>query len=101
MEPLLLLPALIVLIICAIVGGWFPSKKYVSMLLKWAEKNNYKIIKYKMKLPILSPFTFASNGQRVFLVTIELKEGKIKECWVCCGNWFFGNHSEEVKVKWI
>lgn len=69
---------------------------------QWAIRKNYKIIKCKICLINLGPFSYfgTSGGQSVFKIEAVSFDGKIRTGYARAGGFFFGLLRERVEVKW-
>lgn len=69
---------------------------------QWAIRNNYKIIKCKICLVNIGPFSYfgTSGGQSVFKIEILSDKNKTRTGYVRAGGFFFGLLRDRVEVKW-
>lgn len=68
----------------------------------WAARNNYKILKCKICLTNIGPFSYfgTSGGQSVFRLEAVNAEGNIRTGYARAGGFFFGLLRDRVEVKW-
>lgn len=69
---------------------------------QWAIRKNFKIIKCKICLINLGPFSYfgTSGGQSVFKIEAVSFDGKTRTGYARAGGFFFGLLRERVEVKW-
>ena len=46
-------------------------------------------------------FLTTSEGQMVYYVTVEDRDGRVRRARVHCGGWFLGMMSDHVDVEWV
>ena len=80
----------------------YHKKSGLKALQEWANKNGYKIIKSEYRWSRVGPYFWSagSRSYRIFLVTLETSDGKIKKGWVRLGGFILGLLSDKVEVKW-
>lgn len=69
---------------------------------QWAARNNYTVLKCKICLINLGPFSYfgTSGGQSVFRLEAVNSEGNIRTGYARAGGFFFGLLRDRVEVKW-
>ena len=69
---------------------------------QWAKSNGYKILKCKICLTNIGPFSYfgTSGGQSIFKIEAVNAEGTIKKGYARAGGYFFGLLRKRVEVKW-
>ena len=69
---------------------------------QWAIRNNYKMMKCKLCLTNIGPFSYfgTSGGQSIFKIEAVNNEGKLKKGYARAGGFFFGLLRKRVEVKW-
>ena len=92
---ILFVPALILLIFLHVLLA-----KY--RIHQWALRNQYKIIKCKLRLTNIGPFSYfgTSGGQYIFRIQGVDKQGDVKNGYARAGGFFFGLLRKRVEVKW-
>jgi hypothetical protein len=101
MDPLL--PILLIAGVAAFGGLmlWWHFSRSASLLDRWAERNGYRVLDREYRSFFKGPFFWTtSEGQTVYHVTVEDKEGRRRTGWVRCGGWFLGLLSDNVEVRW-
>lgn len=81
-----------------VVLTWGRPGKIIN---QWAEQNDFKLIRSKQAYFFKGPFTFSySEGQPVYRVTVEDKNGLTRSGWLRCGTWMMGTLSDNADVRW-
>ena len=88
---------LVFLIMIALHIAW---AKY--RIKQWAIRNSYKILKCKICLTNIGPFSYfgTSGGQSIFKIEAINNEGKVRKGYARAGGFFFGLVRKRVEVKW-
>jgi hypothetical protein len=80
---------------------WWRHARSNDLLERWAERNGYQIIRRQYRFLFRGPFFLTTaRGQAVYYVTVEDREGTVRNGWVRCGSWWFGLLSDQAQVQW-
>jgi hypothetical protein len=70
------------------------------LINEWAERNNVKILKLKVRRFRKGPFFLTSSQEQVvYYATIEDK-GQIRNAYIRCGGYWSGMASNRIEVKY-
>lgn len=69
---------------------------------QWATRNKFKMIKCKLCLVDIGPFSYfgTSGGQSIFKIEVMNEQGEIRKGYARAGGFFFGLLRKRVEVKW-
>lgn len=69
---------------------------------QWALRKNYKLLKCKICLLNIGPFSYfgTSGGQSVFRIEVIDSEKNVRTGYARAGGFFFGLLRDRVEVKW-
>lgn len=72
-----------------------------NILQQWADKNGYQLIEAKYAYFFKGPFFWTSSkNQSVYRVQVRDETGGIRNGWVRCGSWLWGDWSNQTQVRW-
>jgi hypothetical protein len=88
-------------IIIVVVGLTWYNRAASSLLQRWAQRNDFRIISQERRDFRTGPFFLrTSKGQQVFPVTVSDPVGYTRSGWVRVGDWWVGLTSDKVEVRW-
>jgi hypothetical protein len=94
-------------LIIAVVAGlallsiWWTISRSRSILENWAARNGFQIEDAHLCWLWRGPFFWTSSkGQAVYRVIIYDAEGRMRQGWVRCGNFWWGIFVDEADVRW-
>jgi hypothetical protein len=80
--------------------SWY-FRRGASVLQGWASANDYEIVHSEFRNLRTGPFFgTGSSKQPVYYVTVRMKDGRERSCWVRCGSSFGGLFSDKTEVRW-
>jgi hypothetical protein len=101
MESLLPVLAVVAVAVLAGLTLWWHFSRSGSLLDQWAERSGYRIVSREYRNVVTGPFFWTSSeGQTVYRVTVEDRQGNRRSGWARCGGFFFGLLSDKVEVRW-
>src|SRR5690349_8743633 len=88
-------------LILAVAGLVWHSRRSRTLLERWAERNDYRIIDADYCNFFVGPFFWSTTrGQTVYRVTLQIGAGIVRSGFVRCGSRRLGLLSDKVEVRW-
>ena len=96
------MPVLVAAMVAVVVGMSLYS--YVArsnyLLKKWARDNGLELLSASFRPIRKGPYMWSSRGQAVFRVEARDREGRTRQGWVRCGDWWTGVYGNRVEHRW-
>jgi hypothetical protein len=90
-----------IVIVFAIVGYIYDSRRSQSILQDWAGRNGYRILDQKtVQWVFNSPFSWTPTVTYIYRVVVEDQGRCTRRGWVRCGSPWLGLWSTKVEVRW-
>ena len=87
------------MVIALVMSKFYGRSK--SILDHWAEENGFVIVAKERRFFRRGPFLWTtSQGQDVYRLTVDCRDGCQRSAWVRCGGFFKGLFSDNVDVRW-
>ena len=91
----------VLILFLAIASIAWHFRRSRSLLDRWAEGNEFRILQSEYRHIFRGPFFWTSSkGQTVYRVTVEDRAGNVRSGWVRCGGWWLGLWSDNVEARW-
>ena len=88
-------------IVAAVAMMIFHYARGESILEKWAAEQGYRVVSSERRTIRTGPyFLTTGRGRVVYRISVEDRDGHIKEGYARCGSYFLGTFSDKVDVRW-
>jgi hypothetical protein len=92
-----LLLGLVALILVVYYSYFFTRSR--KLVRKWAEENDYTLLKMEHRLFRKGPYLLTGRNQAVFKVVVRDENGLKQTGWVRCGSWLAGIFGNDVEAQ--